>query len=107
MQTPATTSPRLDGIDAGRFADMLASPSFQLFGARIAAELERSRTDCEMLDGVALNRAQGKVTAYRTVLDLPARMLAEMKEPKPIPVPRPSGRGNATADGEGLVSGGR
>lgn len=88
---------------------MLQTIPFKLFAARIAAELERARADCEtQTDLMLLRQAQGKVTAFRTALDLPGMILNEMKAgPKVIPVPRPSGRGNASADGEGLVSGGR
>jgi hypothetical protein len=59
---------------------MLASPPFALYRARIAAELERARTDCETQSDVALTRAQGAAKALRTALELPAIMLAEMKK---------------------------
>ena len=82
MQTPVTTSTRLDAIDAERFDEMAASESFGHFRARIAAELERAREDCETQFGLPLTRSQGKVNALRTVLALPAMMIKEMRARK-------------------------
>jgi hypothetical protein len=71
---------RLDALDTERFADMLASPPFNLLRARIYAELERARGDCETQnDPQALNRAQGRCGALRAVQALPEIMLKEMR----------------------------
>lgn len=78
MDHPVNRSSRLDGIDAERFEDMVVSESFGLLRERIAAELERARTDCETQADVA--RAQGQVKAFRTVLDLPSMILKEMRK---------------------------
>jgi hypothetical protein len=83
VQPPVTTSRRLDAIDAERFEEMLASESFALLRARIAAELERARTDCESQPELRdIHRAQGAAKALRMTLDLPARMLTTMKDRK-------------------------
>jgi hypothetical protein len=70
---------RTDALDTERFEAMVASPPFALLRARIAAELERARADCETQCELVLTRAQGQAKALRTVLDLPASMLREMK----------------------------
>jgi len=78
---PAVTiaARRLDQIDAERFDAMLNSGSFALFTERIRADLLRAQSDCELQkDAVDLRRAQGRVTALRTVLDLPPRILKEI-----------------------------
>lgn len=82
MQQPVARSPRLDAIDEERFADMVASESFALLKDRIAGELDRARTDCETQFGLTLTRAQGRVNALRTVLEIPAIMLREIKARK-------------------------
>jgi hypothetical protein len=58
---------------------MLTSPPFAVMRERIAAELERARDGCERRDGIELHRSQGAVAALRVVLDLPLRILADMK----------------------------
>jgi hypothetical protein len=81
MRAPAVVTNRLDALDTERFEAMLASPPFALLKARIAAELERARADCETHDErVVIARAQGQVKAFRTVLALPEIMLKEMKK---------------------------
>jgi hypothetical protein len=79
MESKLNTSERLDHLDAERFRDMLASPSFLTLTARIEAELERKRELCERLDKIGLYRAQGSVAALRTVLALPAQILKEIE----------------------------
>jgi L-alanine-DL-glutamate epimerase-like enolase superfamily enzyme len=80
MQTKVTPVNRLDGIDAERFRAMLASPSFQMFMARVSAELERARTVCEThVDANMVRHAQGAIQFARMVLALPPKMLEEMK----------------------------
>jgi len=77
------TSVSVSNLEAERFEAMLASPSFGLLRARIAGELERARTDCESQDGaLEIHRAQGRVKALRTMLELPINMLKEMKGKK-------------------------
>lgn len=62
---------------------MLASPAFALLKARIAAELERARTECETECGRdSVYFSQGQAKALRTVLALPDMMLTEMKARK-------------------------
>jgi hypothetical protein len=79
MQPAIKASERLDQIDREQFEAMLASAPFELLAARIAAELERARADCEsQLDVIAVHRAQGAVKALRTALDLPKILLKEM-----------------------------
>jgi hypothetical protein len=53
--------------------------------------------------------AREKFAAISHQIDAQANDLRNLliNRPEVIPVPRPSGKGNATADGEGLVSGGR
>ncbi len=71
---------RLDALDLERFEDMIASPPFALFQARVTAELERARTDCETVIGdVQVCRAQGRCAALRTVLALPAIVAKEIR----------------------------
>ena len=77
---PAT---RLDSLDAERFRDMVASPPFALFRARIEAELERARGDCEVAaEPRAVTLAQGRSAALRTALALPALILKEIEKPR-------------------------
>jgi hypothetical protein len=71
----------LDALDRERFEDMLKSPPFAILAARIAAELERYRGECEKRDGVELHRSQGAAAALRVVLGLPLAMLKEMNKP--------------------------
>lgn len=79
---PSITNNRHDSLDTERFEAMLASPPFALYQARISAELERARTDCETQCELVLARAQGQAKAFRTALELPAMMLAEMRRKK-------------------------
>ena len=71
---------RHERSEAERFAAMVASPAFLALRGRMEAALERERLACERADGdVELRRAQGAVSALRTMLGLPKVMLAEMK----------------------------
>jgi hypothetical protein len=80
MEPPVKRSNRLDQIDTELFEQMLASGSYQLLRARIAGELERARTDCEnQPEPREVYKAQGAVRALRVALELPARILQEMK----------------------------
>jgi hypothetical protein len=73
-------APRHDALDTERFSDMLASPPFALLRARMTAELERARLECEtQTDPLGVNRAQGRCGAMRIALALPEIMLREMK----------------------------
>jgi hypothetical protein len=78
----AITGNRLDSLDTERFETMIGSPAFALLRARMVAELERARNDCETQCELVQTRAQGQAKAFRTALDLPAIMLREMKERK-------------------------
>ncbi len=69
----------MDGLEIARFAAMLQSEAFLILRARIEAELDRARNDCENQCELVLMRAQGQAKALRTVLALPGMMLAEMK----------------------------
>lgn len=74
-----TIPDRLDAIDAERFRDMVASPSFALLAARINEELERRRLSCERAEGADLFRAQGAVSGLRSVLAFPTMILKEIE----------------------------
>lgn len=83
MDTKTTSAERLDELDAERFRDMLASPPFALFLARVVAEAERARDTCAgQTDLPELYRAQGAVRALRAVLAIPARILEEIRPKK-------------------------
>jgi hypothetical protein len=75
------TADPLDALDRERFEDMLKSPPFAILAARIAAELERYRGECEKRDGVELHRSQGAAAALRMVRDLPFQILKQMNKP--------------------------
>lgn len=78
MEVPVKRT--LDLIDAERIADMMKSEPFRVYQSRIQAELERARGTCETSDVTAeFHRAQGASKALRTVLALPAQILAEIK----------------------------
>lgn len=79
-QPTSIASSRLDQLDADRFRDMVTSPSFALFTARLKDELERSRLVCEREDDPGLvAKAQGAVAALRSVLAMPAIILKEIE----------------------------
>jgi hypothetical protein len=79
LKANVTVKPNL--ADSDRFEKMLASECYQMLAKRITSELERARQACERVaDPMELHRAQGAVTAYRTVLSMPAIILAEMKK---------------------------
>jgi hypothetical protein len=83
MQPKLTPATRLDDLEVRRFQEMIESPSFARLWGRVKAELERARGECERADGaVELRRAQGAVKALRTVLGLPAQVMAEMAPKK-------------------------
>lgn len=85
MDTKTLTDARLDGLDAERFRDMLASSSFGLLRSRIAAELERARETCmTATKRTDIHRAQGSAAAYRAVLAMPAAILNEMQPKKRV-----------------------
>lgn len=80
MESNLKPRDRGDALDTERFENMLASPPFALYLKRVAAELERARTDCEKQDELrAIHNAQGRCASLRTVLELPAIMLREMR----------------------------
>lgn len=82
MDAKSSTASRLDQLDAERFEAMVTSPLFALIFARVAGQLERARTDCEIaVDAREVRMAQGRAAALRVVLQLPATMLKEMKAP--------------------------
>ena len=84
MQPKTVPDERLDAIDAERFRDMMASPSFALVRSRIDAELGRAREACtQATKRIQIHRAQGSAAALRAVLGMPAQILDEMeKAPK-------------------------
>lgn len=83
MDAKLTTTHRLDHLDAQRFAEMLASPAWSRFEARVQSELDRLCGTCQGHDsGLSVRRAQGGVAALRAVLSLPQQMLSEMRSPK-------------------------
>ena len=83
MNAKTIPAERLDELDAERFRDMLASPSFSLVLARINAELERTRDACaKETELPALYRAQGAVTAWRAILTIPQTILTEIRAKK-------------------------
>lgn len=92
MDTKRLPDERLDGLDAERFRDMLASTSFGLLRSRIAAELERAREACTTAtERTDIHRAQGSAAALRAVLAMPKTILNEM-EPKKTEVAPACGR---------------
>ncbi len=83
MQPKATPSARLDDFDLQRFKEMTESEPFKLFAARVTAELKRAEEACvRETEDVPVRRAQGAVVSLRTVLALPAQLIAEMKSGK-------------------------
>lgn len=79
MEARLTIQSRPDAIDAERFGEMIRSPLFALFRARLEAELERTRGQCEHADDeLELRRAQGGVKALRAALALPEAIRTEM-----------------------------
>lgn len=56
------------------------SEPFNLFRSRVLDEIERARLACETKDiDRDVLRAQGRVAALRTALDLPAQILKEIR----------------------------
>jgi hypothetical protein len=81
VQPKLTAAARPDAIDAERFGEMLRSPLFSIFRARMAAELKRASEACERADGdVEVRRAQGAASAWRVAAGLPEAILDEMKK---------------------------
>jgi hypothetical protein len=79
MDTRTVPTQRLDGLEAERFREMLASPPFALLTARLKAQLEREREACERSDDrTKLLRAQGAAAALRVALGLPGQLLTEI-----------------------------
>jgi hypothetical protein len=90
MDTKTLPDARLDGLDAERFRDMLASPPFAWLWARIVNEFERSREECTKPGLPAdVSFTQGRNAAYRAVLAIPKTMLDEMSPKRPDPKRRP------------------
>jgi hypothetical protein len=81
MKTKLNPAVAHDRSEADRFAAMVESPAFGALRGRMEAALDRERITCERADGeMELRRAQGAVSALRTILGLPKVMLAEMKK---------------------------
>lgn len=72
---------RFDQLDRERFRDMVESPPFRSFQARIERELNRLReaTEAHSRSIKEIRIAQGGVAALRCVLGLPKQMIEEMK----------------------------
>jgi len=86
MDTKTLPDERLDGLDAERFRDMLASPSFALLRTRIGAEFVRAKEACAQATVPHdIYRAQGSVAALRAVLAMPETILDEMRPKKRTP----------------------
>ena len=80
MKTKLNVAVGHDRGEAERFQAMVESPAFAALRGRMEAALERERATCERADGeLELRRAQGAVSALRTMLGLPKVMLAELK----------------------------
>lgn len=83
MVRPVVKPDRLDELDAERFSDMVASPPFALLWKRVLAELRRSCDACSAAsEPLEVYRAQGRVAAYKAVLDMPATILSEIRAKK-------------------------
>ena len=79
MESKAVPVPdRLDALDRERFKEMVDSPPFALYSARLMHEFDRYRVECEVRDGTELHRSQGSAAALRVVMDLPNTILKEM-----------------------------
>ena len=83
MDAKATPSRRADGIDLEQFQNMLVSEPWSWFVDRVRQEMARAQATCETSGDVQeLMRAQVAAKALRTVLGLPATLVAEMRPKK-------------------------
>jgi hypothetical protein len=85
MKAKLIPTARPDDSVAGHFEAMIESGPFRLLVSRIAVELKRAEETCVRSDSdMEIRHAQGAVMSLRTVLELPARLLAEMRRSTPV-----------------------
>lgn len=72
---------RADVLDAKEFQDVVGGPAYARIVAKIEAILASEQRKIESSESMEeLRRAQGAISALRSVLDLPNRILAEMQK---------------------------
>lgn len=72
-------TPGYEASDEEALKQMQQSRAFGLYLKRIAAELERNRSTCEVADSTHLYRAQGSVSALRMASTLIDTLIREAK----------------------------